>query len=68
MIKFNKSIYQKRAIENGIKAYGKLALFSLVESRESINVDIKKKQTKIPLDSLIDEFCNYVLSEIKNVP
>lgn len=63
-ISFNKSIYPLKAIKRTVQAYKNLAKFKIVEKGEYFMTeltDIKKE-----VESVIkDEFCNYVLSQIK---
>ena len=66
IINFNKNFYNFGAIKDAIKAYEKLANFMIEKNKEYIKVTIECLDKEV--ESLIkDEFCNYVLSEIKNL-
>jgi hypothetical protein len=64
IINFNKSIYPLKAIKKTIQAYKNLAKFKVAEKGKYFLIeltDIKKE-----VESIIkDEFCNYVLSQVK---
>ncbi|KKP35523.1 MAG: hypothetical protein UR23_C0027G0002 [Candidatus Roizmanbacteria bacterium GW2011_GWA2_32_13] len=63
-INFNKSIYPLKAIKKTVQAYKDLAKFKIIEKGGYFItelIDIKKD-----VESVIkDEFCNYVLSQVK---
>lgn len=63
-IKFNKSIYSKRAIELAILAYKNLANFLVKEERNYTKVGISNFKKSKP-DLIKNEFCNYVLHSIR---
>jgi len=66
IINFNKNFYNLGAIKDAIKAYEKSANFMIENNKEYIEVTIECIDKEV--ESLIkDEFCNYVLSEIKNL-
>ncbi len=66
IINFNKNFYNLKVIKNAIKAYKKLANFMIETNKRYIKVEIECIDKEI--ESLIkDEFCNYVLSEMKNL-
>jgi len=64
IISFNKDIYPLIAIKKTVLAYKNLAKFKIIEKNEYFLTeltDIKKE-----VESVIkDEFCNYVLSQVK---
>jgi len=63
-ISFNKNIYSLKAIKKTIQAYKNLAKFKVAEKGSYFKIeltDIKKE-----IETIIeDEFCNYVLSQVK---
>ena len=64
IISFNKSIYPLKAIKKTIQAYKNLAKFKIIEKGSYFITeltDIKKEVENI----IKDEFCNYVLSQVK---
>jgi hypothetical protein len=65
-IKLNKKFYCETAIEKGISAYSELAEFETKATDDFIEITLKNidPETK---NAIKDEFCNYVLSEMKNV-
>lgn len=65
-IRFSKKIYTKKAIEKSIEAFSHLARFRVspsadhfVVSADAIDEDVK--------DIFKDEFCDFVLAELKKV-
>jgi len=63
-ISFKKSIYPVKAIKKTAQAYKNLAKFKIIEKGDYFVTeltDIKKDVENI----IKDEFCNYVLSQIK---
>jgi len=63
-ITFNKAIYPLKAIKIAIQSYKGLGKFKLTEKNRYFVVrltNIKKGVEKI----IKDEFCNYVLSQVK---
>ena len=63
-ISFNKNIYPLKAIKKTIQAYKNLAKFKIIEEKENFTIeltDIKKEVENI----IKDEFCNYVLSQVR---
>lgn len=64
-IKLNKNFYSEEAVRRGILAYKKLARFSLKINGGHIIITAKNICNNFE-NILADEFCNYVLSEMKN--
>jgi len=60
IIKFNKKIYNKKAIERAITEFEKLASFSINELNDYFEVRIDKIDQEVQ-NILKDEFANYVL-------
>jgi hypothetical protein len=58
---FNKDFYPTNAVKAAIKAYKDLADFQVKENEKCLEVKIKNAKPGIK-----DEFCNYVISAIKN--
>jgi len=65
IIELNKSFYNLEAVKRAVKAYKELAGFSVKDTGKKIEVTIKGIDEDIE-DVIEDEFCNYVLSEVKN--
>jgi len=64
-IELNKNFYNLEAVKKTAKVYKELARFSVKDSGKNIEVTMKNVDGDI--ESIIeDEFCNYVLSEVKN--
>ncbi len=63
-IKFNKVLYKPRAIKSAIKEYGDLAEFSLKQKGQYIVVEFKNIDKDVE-NIIKDEFCNYVLSQLR---
>lgn len=63
-IKFNKKLYTKEAIQAAVKAYDGLADFDLEEDANYFIVNLDKIDKEVELN-IRDEFCNYVLSNVK---
>ena len=62
---FNKNFYNLRAVKKAIKAYQELADFQIKEHKNTVEVVMKKIDKEIE-EVIEDEFCNYVLAEMKN--
>lgn len=60
IIKFNKLIYSRPCIISAIRAYKKVAVFSLREDKKHYVVEISKNNLGVEI-AVKDEFCNYVL-------
>ena len=65
-IRFDKNFYNVGAIKKAAKAYKNLACFKIKEEKRKINVELTKIDKDIK-EVIQDEFCNYVLAEMKNV-
>ena len=63
-IRFNKKLYPVAAIKNAIEAYNSLAEFVLSDVEDYFVVRINNIETEIE-PVLKDEFCNYVLAQVK---
>ena len=63
-IHFNRKIYTKKAIENSIEAFCHLARFRVATSAKyfTVSADTIDKDVE---DVLKDEFCDFVLAELK---
>jgi len=61
----NKDFYNLQAIRNTIKAYKKLADFKVRKDKKTIKVIMKNIDKEVE-NVIEDEFCNYVLAEMKN--
>jgi len=64
-IKFSKKFYSLTAVKKSIKAYQSLAGFKITERKKTIEVLIENIDKDFK-NVLVDEFSNYVLSEMKN--
>ena len=64
-INFNKKLYTLKAIKSAIKAYKGLAKFSLKDKKKYIIVDLKNIDKDVQ-PVIKDEFCNYVLAELRS--
>lgn len=60
IIKFNKDIYNLKAIEKAIGEYGKLANFKVKEAGDYFEVSIDKIDQEVQ-GVIKNEFANYVL-------
>ena len=66
-IRFNKEVYPIQAIKAAVKAYKGITVFTLENQKHFIVVNLNtKKNTKEVAPNLTNEFCNYVLSEIRS--
>lgn len=65
IIKFNKNLYNLKAIKSAIKEYQKLADFNLSQKGNYIQVELKNIDKEIR-QIIEDEFCNYILSLMKS--
>lgn len=67
-IKFQNNLYRKEAISEAIKAYSGsgIADFNLEKKSSYFEVEIDMK-VEFPEDYFKNEFCNYVLSEMKSL-
>jgi hypothetical protein len=65
IIKLNKKFYNLKAVKETVKVYKKLANFDIKESRSEIKINLKNADSDIK-NVIEDEFCNYVLSEMRN--
>lgn len=61
---FNKKIYTKQAIENSIDAYSQLADFCVSNDKNYFIVSIDKIDKGVK-NVIRDEFCNFVLAELR---
>jgi len=59
-IKFNKKIYHYEAVVKTVKAFQKLAIFSIKEDQDNIVV---YSETSPVVENINNEFANYVLAE-----
>ncbi len=66
IVNFNKNFYNLRVIKNAIKAYEKLANFIIEKDEKYTKVTIECRDKEVE-NVIKDEFCNYVLSEVKNL-
>jgi len=64
-INFNKKFYNLRAIRTAVRAYKNLGDFSIQNNKNTIKVTIKNIDKDVK-NIIKDEFCNYVLAEMKN--
>ena len=64
-IELNKNFYNLEAVKKTAKVYKELARFSIKDTGKKIEVTIKNIDEDVE-DVIEDEFCNYVLSEVKN--
>jgi hypothetical protein len=65
IVKFSKKFYNLKAIEKSIKTYQGLGSFHLKKDKDDIMVEITDIDNNFK-NVLKDEFCNYVLSELRN--
>ncbi len=65
-IDFSKKLYSLKAIKKSIEAYNELAKFSIDKNKNKIKVKVTNIDKELNEELLKNEFCNYVLSEIKN--
>ena len=66
IISFDKRFYSLKAVKNSIKAYQGLAVFKIKKGTNKINLKVGNIDKDIK-NIFKDEFCNYVLSEIKKI-
>ena len=64
-IVFLKDFYKLKAIKSTIRDYNYLANFKIVENKKEIKVMMTNIDRKVQ-DIIKNEFCNYVLAEMKN--
>lgn len=64
MLRFNKRIYKKKAIQNAVLAYIPFARFKIADSANHTLVGIEVNEQK-DREVLTDEFSNYVLGMTK---
>lgn len=64
-IKFNKNLYQKKALVLAIEAFGHLAEFDIKSKGVYFIIEISPKQ-EMDKEALIKEFANYCLYSMKN--
>jgi len=64
IIRFSKEFYTLKAVEKAIKDYNGLAVLEIKNNKDSIEVRANNINSDIK-DIFEDEFCNYVLSEVK---
>jgi len=64
VINFNKNIYPLKAIKKTSTLYKKLATFKITERGKYFATKLTNIEKDIK-DSIKDEFCNHVLSQIK---
>jgi len=64
-IKFNKALYNLKAIKLAIKEYQNLADFSLGQKGNYIQVELKNIDKDVKR-IIKDEFCNYILFLMKS--
>jgi hypothetical protein len=65
MISFSKKFYNLTAIENSIRAYAGLAAFNVEKNKRNFVTKVSNIDKEVK-NIFRDEFCNYVLSEMKN--
>lgn len=65
LITFNRKFYNSKAIKNAIKAYQELADFKVEGNKKTIKVIVRNIDREIK-EIIKDEFCNYVLAEMKH--
>ena len=65
IIELNKNFYNLEAVKKAAKAYKELAGFSVKDDGGKIKITMKNIDEDVK-DVIEDEFCNYVLSEVKN--
>jgi len=64
-VKFNKNLYNFKAIKLAIKEYQSLANFNLDQKGNYIRVELKDIDKEV-IQIIKDEFCNYVLFLMKS--
>lgn len=64
IIRFSKELYTLKAVEKAIKDYNSLAILEIKNNKDSIEVRANDINSDIK-DIFEDEFCNYVLSEVR---
>jgi len=65
-ISFNKKFYSISAINKAVKAYKKIAVFKIINTKSNTKVQITSKDKEIK-NIIADEFCNYVLAETQKI-
>ena len=63
-INFSGKLYNLKAIQSSIEAYSELGVFSVKKDKKNIKVEINNIDKDVK-DIIKDEFCNYVLNEVK---
>lgn len=64
IISFNKNFYNLKAVKNTVEAYKALADFDIKTNKKVIALKASNIDKEVK-SMLKDEFCNYVLSEMK---
>jgi len=64
IISFNKNLYPLKAIKSSIEAYDGLAKFKLSKQKGYYITEVSDIDKDVK-NVLKDEFCNYIISEIK---
>jgi len=64
-ISFNKKFYTLNAVKSAARAYKRLADFRIDDKKGFILVNLSDVDKDVK-DIIQDEFCNYVLAEVKN--
>lgn len=63
-INFSKKFYNLKSVKNSVEAYKNLGVFYIENDKNNIKVKITEIDEDVK-NIIKDEFCNYVLSEIK---
>ena len=61
---FSKKLYSTKSVNQAIKQYAELAVFSVSEKKKEIVVTLKNIDSDVK-NVIRDEFCNYVLYLMK---
>ncbi|MEM4267764.1 MAG: HxsD-like protein [Candidatus Woesearchaeota archaeon] len=63
VVRLNKSLYRREAIDIAVKDFRRIASFSITEGKKDFIINIKSKGKSLRLPY---EFANYVLAVMKN--
>lgn len=65
-IKFNKKLYNKKAIKSSVEAFEGVCKFSIINEKNNHTVLMSKYPEQYG-DKIKNEFCNFVLYEMRDL-
>lgn len=66
IIKFNQEVYSLKAIKNSVSQFKELAVFVVKKTDKYFEVNVTKIDKDVK-DEIKNEFCNYVLYQMKGL-